>query len=249
VKNWDLVGRSENADALKEAGFDLMSVATNHIKDCGWPSCGDTSFFDTLANLERVGIPYVGAGIDHDAAMQPFVATLKGIRFGFVSLGEVTPRVFADEENPGIAELNEKNLRAAIDSLKPISDVIIVLPHSGPEDTPERTPNQYKWARVAVDAGADLVVMNHAHVIQGYQFLEGVPIFYGLGNFVFDQDWARDHAQSVILLVKFLGDKFVSFELIPTVTNERNGIVLFPDEEEEQEIIDRIMTLSEVLEE
>ena len=85
IPTYVLVGSPENADAMARAGFDVMSVATNHIKDCGRPGCGDQSFFDTLENLRRVNILPVGAGADHEAAMQPVVVTVNGVRFGIVS--------------------------------------------------------------------------------------------------------------------------------------------------------------------
>ena len=96
-----LVGGSTNADALQRAGFDLMSVATNHIKNCGLTDCGDRAFFDTLDNLRRVGITPVGAGNDLAEAMQPVVVTIQGVRFGIVSLGMVEPMAFAGKIPPG----------------------------------------------------------------------------------------------------------------------------------------------------
>jgi len=133
VWTYQLVGSSQNADALQRAGFDVMSVATNHIKDCGrmkgW--CNET-FFDTLANLERVGIRYLGGGENLQEAMQPLVVTLNGVRCGFVALGDrkMDESVFATQANPGIALLNEENMRAAIAAAREVSDVVIALPPS-----------------------------------------------------------------------------------------------------------------------
>jgi hypothetical protein len=87
-----LVGGSDNADALQRAGFDLMSVATNHIKNCGVSNCGDRAFFDTLDNLDRVGIAPVGAGGNLQEAMQPVVREINGVRFGFVSYAALGTR-------------------------------------------------------------------------------------------------------------------------------------------------------------
>jgi poly-gamma-glutamate synthesis protein (capsule biosynthesis protein) len=219
---WELVGSPENADALVEAGFDVMSVATNHIKDCGKKYCGDVAFLDTLRHFDRVGIQTVGAGNNLEEALQPVFVEVKGVRFGFVSLGEVAvnERVFAGNQNPGIANLTRRNLENAIGLAAEDSDVVIVLPHSGPEDFPEVTPQQYYWARYSVAFGADLVVTNHAHVLQGYEEIDGVPVFYSMGNFVFDQSvergLRRDHQQGAILLVKFDGGEMLGFELIPT---------------------------------
>ena len=246
VSTYVLVGGSENADALARAGFDLMSVATNHIKNCGLNNCGDRAFFDTLENLQRVGIVPIGAGRNHREAVQPVVSEVNGVRFGFVSLGQLEPLVFAGRDTPGIGVLNPDNLRAAIQAARRVADVVIVMPHWGPEDTP--TPNylQRDLAQAAVQAGADLVVGNHTHVVQAIQELEGVPVFYGLGNFVFDQDWARDHQQGVILRVYFEGNTLLDYELIPTHV-DADGRVHIADLDEAAEILDRIAEVSQQL--
>ncbi|MBN1231664.1 MAG: CapA family protein [Anaerolineales bacterium] len=238
IRTYVLVGESDNANAMARAGFDLMSVATNHIKNCGIPECGDIAFLDTLENLENAGIQYVGAGINHQAAMLPVVITVNGIRFGFVSLGQIEETAFAGEDTPGIAILNEENLRTAIEKVSLISDVVIVMPHWGPEDVPNPNWSQKVLAKVAVDAGADLVVGNHTHVIQAYHEINGVPVFYGLGNFVFDQD-LPDHQQGMILIVTFEGTEITGFDLIPTHV-DRYGTVYLADETESAEIFGRI---------
>lgn len=246
VPTYVLTGGSENADALARAGFDLLSVATNHIKNCNLSNCGDRAFFDTLDNLNRVGILPVGAGSDHQEALRPVVVEINGVRFGFISLGQIEPMAFAGEESPGIAILNPENLHAAIRNARRVSDVVIAMPHWGPEDVP--TPNyiQRELAQVAVRAGADLVVGNHTHVVQAIQEIEGVPVFYGLGNFVFDQDWASDHQQGVILLVNFRAERLIDYRLIPTHVDP-DGRVHIAGEEEAAEILDRIEAVSRQL--
>jgi poly-gamma-glutamate synthesis protein (capsule biosynthesis protein) len=249
IRSWELVGGAENADALRDAGFDLIGMATNHIKDCGFPSCGDRAFLDTLDNINRVGILPIGAGHNLEQALQPVVVEANGIRFGFVSLGEVyvSERIFAGHNKPGIAKLTEKSLRDAIDAAMQVADVVIAMPHAGPEDFIEPSSTQRKWARISVDAGADLVVMNHAHVIQPYRVIDDVMVFFGLGNFIFDQVWSRDHQQSAILEVEFQDDELVSFRFIPTVV-DRDGTVHIADEREAAEIIERIEEASKKLE-
>jgi poly-gamma-glutamate capsule biosynthesis protein CapA/YwtB (metallophosphatase superfamily) len=241
-----LVGCSANADALARAGFDGMSVATNHIKNCGIGDCGDRAFLDTLDNLRRVGIEPVGAGLNHAEAMQPLVFTRHGVRFGIVSLGQVEPMVFAGEDTPGIAVLNDENLRQAIQAARQVSDVVIAMPHWGPEDTP--LPNEYQlhFAQVAVEAGADLVMGNHTHVVQAVQEIQGVPVFYGLGNFVFDQNWDLAHQQGVILKVTFQGAELTGYELIPTHV-DGDGTVHLAEPEESAQVLERILSASEML--
>lgn len=245
VWTYQLVGSPENADALARTGFDLMSVATNHIKDCGlMRSWCDETFFDTLGHLKRAGIQTVGAGANLSEALEPVVITINGIRFGFVSLGDskLSETVFAADDHPGIARLTEENMRQALDKARQISDVVIALPHWGPED--ELLPNwiQRGQARYIVNAGADLVVGNHTHVVQAYQTIDEIPVFYGLGNFVFDQG-LRDHRQGVILIVTFEGTHYLGYEMIPTHVDP-DGRVHLADPEESAEILERLQAAS-----
>jgi poly-gamma-glutamate capsule biosynthesis protein CapA/YwtB (metallophosphatase superfamily) len=246
VPTYVLVGDSGNADALARAGFDVMSVATNHIKNCGLGNCGDRAFLDTLENLKRVGISPVGAGLNHVEAMQPVVVELNGVRYGFVSLGHIEPMVFAGDDSPGIAVLDEKNLRVAIAAAREVSDVVIAMPHWGPEDSTAPGWWQLALAEVAVDAGADLVVGNHTHVVQAYEEIDGVMVFYGLGNFVFDQEWPPENQQGVILSVDFEGSSIVSYEFIPTHV-DTDGTVHLAEAAEAAEILDRIEAASRLL--
>ena len=239
VSTYILVGSPQNADALARAGFDGMSVATNHIKDCGLTNCGDRAFMDTLANLNRVGIQTVGAGKNELEALQPLVITIHGVRFGIVSQGQIEQGgVYASHERAGIAHLTQENINSAIQAARKLADVVIFMPHWGPEDS--STPNwiQLNLAHTLVDSGADLVVGNHTHVVQGYQKIDHTWVFYGLGNFVFDQ-WQRDHQQGVMLLIRFHGTQMLDFEWIPTHV-DKDGRVHLADDAESAEIIQRI---------
>ena len=246
VPTFVLVGDSRNATALAQAGFDVMSVATNHIKNCGLANCGDRAFLETLQNLRQAGVLPVGAGINLAEALQPVVVTIQGVRFGIVSLGQIEPMAFAGEETPGIAVLNDENLRASIEVARQVSDVVIAMPHWGPEYSPNPNYYQLHFAQVAVEAGADLVVGNHTHVVQAVQQLAGVQVFYGLGNFVFDQNWSRETQQGVILKVEFEGDRYLGYELIPTRVDQE-GRVSLVDEVEAAEILERIEAASRKL--
>ena len=210
-----LVGRAENAAALARAGFDAMSTATNHIKNCGLANCGDRAFLDTLENLVNAGVTPIGAGLDLQAALNPQVFEIQGVRFAFVSLGEIESMAFAEADRPGIAVLTEENLQAAIAAARAAGDVVVVLPHWGPEYSYLPNYRQLNFAQVAVEAGADLVVGNHTHTVQGFETLEGIPVFYGLGNFMFDQTWRPDAQQGVALIVTFQGEQYTGHEFVP----------------------------------
>lgn len=241
VPTYMLVGSSNNADALAAAGFDIMSVATNHIKNGG-----NQAFLDTLDNLRRVGIAPVGAGSNLEEALKPLVVTVKGVRFGIVSLGMVEPMAFAGPDTPGIAILTNENLQAAISAARQVSDVVIAMPHWGPEDTPDPNPYQLMSAQAAVEAGADLVMGNHTHVVQAVQEINGITVFYGLGNFVFDQTWDLSHQQGVILKVTFEGKHMQGYEFIPTHV-DGDGTVHIADTEEAAQVLERIQGASDRL--
>lgn len=241
IPTYTLVGSSNNADALAAAGFDVMSVATNHIKNGG-----DQAFLDTLDNLRRVGIVPVGAGSNLEEALQPVVLTVKGVRFGIVSLGMVEPNAFAGTDIPGIAVLSEENLKSAIAAARQVSDVVIVMPHWGPEDTPDPNSYQFKFAAAAVEDGADLVMGNHTHVVQAVQEINHILVFYGLGNFVFDQTWDLAHQQGVILEVTFEGKSIVGYQFSPTHV-DGDGTVHIAGEDEAAQILDRIQQASDLL--
>ena len=246
VPTFVLVGDSRNAAALAEAGFDVMSVATNHIKNCGLSNCGDRAFLDTLENLRQAGVTPVGAGNNLAEALEPVVVNVMGVRFGIVSLGQIEPMAFAGEDTPGIAVLDDNNLRISIAAARQVSDVVIVMPHWGPEYSPNPNYYQLHFAQVAAEAGADLVVGNHTHVVQAVQEVDGVQVFYGLGNFVFDQNWSRETRQGVILRVEFEGDRYLGYELIPTHV-DGEGRVRLADEAEAAEIMERVEAASRKL--
>jgi poly-gamma-glutamate synthesis protein (capsule biosynthesis protein) len=248
LTTWQLVGDPQNADAAARAGFDLMSVATNHIKDCGlMKSWCDYAFFDTLENLQRAGIQTVGGGANLDEALQPVVITLNGVRFGFVALGDskMDPIVFAAENHPGIAHLVPENMQRAVEMARKSADVVIALPHWGSEDIAVPNWLQRQQANQFVEYGTDLIVGNHTHVVQAIQELEGVPVFYGLGNFVFDQG-LRDHRQGVIVLVDFKGDQYLGYRLIPTHT-DADGRIHIAEPDEALEILQGIERSSEAI--
>lgn len=246
IRTFILVGSPEQADAMKRAGFDAMSVATNHIKNCVLSNCGDRAFWETIENLRRVGITPVGAGRNLAEAMQPVVFTVQGVRFAVVSLGEIEPMAFASQEKPGIAVLNEDNLRAAILAARQVGDVVIVMPHWGPEYSAAPNWNQRKYAKIAVEAGADLVVGNHPHTVQAIQMINKVPVFYGLGNFVFDQSWSVEVSGSVILQVTFEGTHYKGYTLTPAIS-KMDGMVLLANKEQAAQILGTIEKASQEL--
>ena len=150
--------------AIQRAGFDIVSVANNHVLDYG-PDALD----DMVARLDRIGLPHIGVGrrsVDPEA---PLVREVRGVRIGFFGFFDV------DVEK---ACRDVARARASV-------DLVVVFNHWGVEAQTSPLGVQQTFGRALVDAGADLVVGAHAHVLQPEEWYRGRLIFYGLGNFVF----------------------------------------------------------------
>ena len=238
-----LIGRPLQADAMAAAGFDVMSISTNHIKNCGLTNCGETPFYDTLSHLARAGIWTVGAGDNLEEANRPLVLEINDIRFGFVSLGQIESSVFAGEDSPGIGVLNEENLVKAIQDARQVSDFVIFLPHWGPEYSHYPNASQMALAQLAVEAGADLIIGNHTHYIQAFVNIDDIPVFFGLGNFVFDQTQEARRQQSIIVRVIIQGTSYLTHEIIPVV-NDQTGKVRVANQEEAVQILEDIQEIN-----
>lgn len=164
--------------------FSAVSVANNHSGDFG-----KVAYADMLDQLERSGVPYFGGGRNLREAHRPFIREVKGKRIGILGYDGFFPRSFeALTDAPGNAWLDEDYVVAGIRHAKEQLgvDFLIVYPHWGWEYQPMASERQQRMARLMIDSGADAVVGGHPHVTQNIELYQGKPIFYSLGNFVFD---------------------------------------------------------------
>ena len=216
----NLMAPSEAVEGLAFAGFDVMGVATNHMKDCGLiRGCVNDSLFDTLDILAANGILPAGAGADLEAATSPAIVTMHGVRFAFIGIGAINRQIWAAMASPGIAPFQTDIFLDAIARARAQADVVIVLPHWGREYSPLITYEQRQAAHRMVAAGATLVVGNHPHRVQGVETLpNGAVVAYALGNFVFDQEWSdgtQYTIQGILLQARFHGADLVEVDLLP----------------------------------
>lgn len=170
-------------DRLNAAGYQVVSVANNHSGDFG-----KVAFSDMLAHLPTHGITPVGGGANRTAAHSPVIRKIHSTTIGILAYCEIGPNNFAaTDTSPGHAWLEASALQQDIAALRPQVDFLIVFTHWGVEYVLQENAHQQYLARLAVDAGSDLVVGAHPHVIQPYEIYHGKPIIYSLGNFVFDE--------------------------------------------------------------
>ena len=184
---------------LKASGFDFVALGNNHVLDYG-----STSLRDTLAALDRAGIRHAGAGMNRTAAWKPAVVTRDGATIAFLSFSHILPAGFvATSSHAGLAA-GRGNMNAVASAIKAAQkryDYVIVSFHWGIEYKDYANADQVRDARRAVDAGADMVLSHHPHVIQGVEFYKGKLIAYSLGDFVFDH-YSRKTGEAFILDAK-----------------------------------------------
>jgi poly-gamma-glutamate synthesis protein (capsule biosynthesis protein) len=216
----NLLAPSEAARGLQFAGFDVVTVATNHAADCGLGrGCVHESLLDTLANLRAAGIQPVGGGKDLAEASAPVILAVSGVRFAFLAFSAVNDGIWAGESTPGTAPFKTEIYSEAIRRAREQADVVIVLPQWGREFSPEISWTQLKSAGEMAQAGAALIVGNNPHRVQGLEtFPNGAVAAYALGNFVFDQEWSdgtQYTLQGVLLRATFRGARLEEIELLP----------------------------------
>ena len=172
-----------HAAALREAGFAAVSLANNHALDFGAEGLADT-----LAALDAEGVGRFGAGPGRREAERPLVLRAGGARVALLGFSAVAGSVLAGAAEPGVAGARAGAVAARVALAAAASDFVIAFFHFGREYDPGPTERQRELARAAADAGADLVIGSHAHVLQPWERRGGALILYGLGNFVFDLD-------------------------------------------------------------
>jgi len=215
-KTYTFRGDPRAYERLLTAGFDLVSVANNHSGDYG-----KAAFLDEFSTLPIHGITPIGGGHNKRQAHTPIVKTVRGTTIAFLAYDEIVPLSFAaTATTPGHAWLNETDLRSDIVQARSIADFVIIFVHWGTEYVTSMNAHQRALAQVAIDAGADLVVGAHPHVIEPHEFYKGKLIVYSLGNFVFDNMYEEVVRRGNILTVSIQKQQLLTWKLLPTRIGE-----------------------------
>jgi hypothetical protein len=198
---------------LRNAGIDAVSIANNHIGDAG--RAGVTQ---TVANLDKFGIKHAGAGRNAAAAHRPALIRVDGLTVAILGYDTIAGSYTAGVTTPGSARLTVAGAKADIAAARRAgADVVIVYPHWGIEYRASPFAGQQALARSMIDAGADMVIGNHAHWVGAMEIYKGRPIWYALGNFVFDQTWSEPTSEGMLLELTFSGRRLVQVRLHPTI--------------------------------
>lgn len=211
VKTDEMIFRADPqaVAGLQLGGFDVLSLANNHLKNKG-----DVGITRTLQVLDENNIAHVGAGLDSQAAQLPAIITSKGKKFGFLAYVD-SASYEATDTRSGSPFMNEQTLIEDLDKLKNQVDVMIVSMHAGTEYTLTPTKKQTSFAHTAIDHGARLVIGHHPHVVQPMEKYNGGYILYSLGNFVFDQMWSEETREGALATVTFANNEIKDVKLTP----------------------------------
>jgi poly-gamma-glutamate synthesis protein (capsule biosynthesis protein) len=207
---------------LRAAGFDLMSLANNHVGDFG-----DRALRQTLSRFASAGIKTVGAGRNLAAARRPVIVERDGVRIGFLAIDSIGETPAATRTKPGTNRLNMpprtgplnrsqlQRISSDVRALNNQVDVAVVITHWGTQYTHRPESSQRRAARALADAGADLVIGGHPHWVQGFEMVGSAVVVHSLGNFVFDMDFQTKTREGIFLEIVLWGGAVKAVEPVP----------------------------------
>lgn len=202
---------------LVNAGIDYVSLGNNHIRDAG-----AQGILDTIDSLDSAGIAHSGAGANLAAARTPAMLRAGGVTVAVLGYDTIAGGYFAGPDRAGSAPMTAESVRADVAAARAAgADLVIVFPHWGTEYDPTPFAGQRELAGAAIDAGADMVIGNHAHWAAGMEVRAGRPIWYALGNFVFDQTWSEPTMEGITLELTFDGTRLVQVNMRPHLILDR----------------------------
>lgn len=221
----------ENGPALKRAGFDCLDLANNHSMD--YLSGG---LLDTMENLEKSGLSYVGAAKQAANSLDSaYVFEKKGVKVGILAYSAFPPEGFFYNGNkPTIRYVSTMDLSGMENDIAAMRrdlgcDFTIVYFHWGIEYHPYKSDKQELIAKKAIDAGADFVVGTHPHVVQGSEIYKGKYIYYSLGNFVFDRQIQPGTDKGLILQLSIGRKGLANVKEIPVKITKAKPSLIEPD--------------------
>lgn len=210
----------EYAVGLINAGFDVVTLANNHILDYGIEGLKNT-----LTVLDSLGLAYCGAGLTLEQAQKPAIIERNGYKIALLGYSMTFPEEFWATRSRGGTNY-PTNITSNIQQADSLADFIVVTFHWGAES--KNYPKDYQkfYAHLAIDHGADLVLGHHPHVLQGLEIYKNRLIAYSLGNFSFSS-YSGKATESIILKVYLVVDGLLYAKVIP-VSVDNNKIAFQP---------------------
>ncbi|MDQ0269141.1 CapA family protein [Cytobacillus purgationiresistens] len=205
-----------SVDGLAGAGFNAVALANNHMMDFG-----EQALADTLAVLDEKNIDAVGAGNNiEDASNRISYQEINGRTLATLSFSDLTgEQVKADHNSGGILDFTPDTFIPLTAEAKANADLVLVHAHWGNEYNSRASERQQELARALSDAGADIIIGHHPHVLETVEVYNDSVIFYSLGNFIFDQGWTRTR-ETALVQFHLLESGETRFEITPMKIRE-----------------------------
>lgn len=218
-------------EAIRSAGFNIVTLANNHIMDFG-----DNGLNDTIKTCKELGIKTVGAGENISEASKTLYIKKEHKTLAIINCCEHEFSVACDKK-AGANPLNPIHQYYKIEEAKQSADYVLVIVHGGHEHYQLPSQRMIETYHFFIDVGADIVVNHHQHCFSGYEIYKNKPIFYGIGNFCFDNTNKCNTIWNEGLLLNIeLGDT-TTFEIIPFLqNNHKAGIHILPIDAFEERI-------------
>ena len=207
----NLKGQPEAVEAIKYAGFNCCTLANNHILDQG-----EDCLLTTKNIIENAGIKTVGAGSNLSESLEVLYIKKDNQTLAVINCCEQEFSI-ATNVSAGANPLNPIQQYYKIQEARLKADYVLIIVHGGHENYQYPSPRMKETYRFFIDAGADAVVNHHQHCYSGYEVYKEKPIFYGLGNFLFDWNGVRNSIWNEGYMVIINFEKQLSFSLIPYI--------------------------------
>lgn len=241
-------------DLLSVFGTDIVSVANNHVYDFG-----PEALLDTVETLDKAKIPHVGAGANIKEAGKPYYFICNGRKIAIVAATQIERSLNytkeATDTEPGVLKaLNPDKFVKVIEHARKNSDYVIAMTHWGTEGDSNYGKDQVNLATAFARAGADAIIGGHTHCLQGFDFIEGVPIIYSLGNFWFSKSTQDTGLAQVVideagtLRLRFLPciQKDVKTSLVTELGNKKRILDFMQKHSSDKVLVDSEGWVSEV---
>ena len=223
---------------LTDMGVDVAGLANNHVLDYG-----KDALVDTFSTLEEAGIEFTGSGNDLAEASKLVVKEVNGTKIGYLAASRVIPVGSWNVENsqPGVFTCYDYNkLVEATKAAKESCDYVFVMVHWGVEHTDKLEDHQLQIGHALVDAGADGVIGMHSHCLQPIEYYNGVPIFYSLGNFIFNRNIG-----STAIVELTIENNEVGVRLVPAAASDALTYAL--SDQERTAVFDYLESISQTV--
>lgn len=212
----------KSIEALKFAGFDMVTLANNHMMDYG-----EEGLCSTVQICEKNNIKHIGAGLNLEEAKKVECFDIKGSRIAFINCCE-NEWSTTQGNYPGCNPLNEVSLFYQIQEAKANANHVVLIIHGGHETYEYPSPRMKKLYRWFVDLGVDAVIGHHTHCFSGYEVYKEKPIVYSLGNFVFDSALRNSSWNVGAAVILTICSSQISMQLYPfTQCDNEIGVNLF----------------------